>query len=85
MGVLTENLPDQHHRCSKRSSVLQANQRIIDAAASRLDIPSYKVILNLANYGNISAAFIPLALMRLFAVALVYLCWSKNLTSFIES
>ena len=42
--------------------MLQANQRIIDAAASRLDIPSDKVISNLANYGNTSAASIPLAL-----------------------
>lgn len=40
----------------------QANQRIIDAAATRLDIPSDKVISNLANYGNTSAASIPLAL-----------------------
>lgn len=40
----------------------QANQRIIDAVASRLDIPSDKVISNLANYGNTSAASIPLAL-----------------------
>ncbi|KAK3151056.1 hypothetical protein QOZ80_3AG0241120 [Eleusine coracana subsp. coracana] len=40
----------------------QANQRIIDAAASRLGIPSEKVISNLANYGNTSAASIPLAL-----------------------
>ncbi|RCV35683.1 hypothetical protein SEVIR_7G271000v4 [Setaria viridis] len=40
----------------------QANQRIIDAAASRLDIPSDKIISNLANYGNTSAASIPLAL-----------------------
>ena len=41
---------------------VQANQRIIDAAASRLDIPSDKVISNLANYGNTSSASIPLAL-----------------------
>ncbi|GJN01566.1 hypothetical protein PR202_ga18842 [Eleusine coracana subsp. coracana] len=40
----------------------QANQRIIDAAANQLDIPSDKVISNLANYGNTSAASIPLAL-----------------------
>ncbi|KAJ1273104.1 hypothetical protein BS78_06G254900 [Paspalum vaginatum] len=40
----------------------QANQRIIDAVATRLDIPSDKVISNLANYGNTSAASIPLAL-----------------------
>ncbi|KAL1154178.1 hypothetical protein V6Z11_A09G224000 [Gossypium hirsutum] len=40
----------------------QANQRIIDAVATRLDFPQEKVISNLANYGNTSAASIPLAL-----------------------
>jgi 3-oxoacyl-[acyl-carrier-protein] synthase III len=40
----------------------QANQRILDAVAQRLDIPKHKVISNLAKYGNTSAASIPLAL-----------------------
>lgn len=40
----------------------QANQRIIDAVATRLEIPSEHVISNLSNYGNTSAASIPLAL-----------------------
>ncbi|XP_055825310.1 beta-ketoacyl-[acyl-carrier-protein] synthase III A, chloroplastic-like [Solanum dulcamara] len=40
----------------------QANQRIIDAVATRLDVPSEHVISNLVNYGNTSAASIPLAL-----------------------
>jgi len=40
----------------------QANQRILDAVAERLNIPDHKVISNLANYGNTSAASIPLAL-----------------------
>ncbi|WP_026098267.1 beta-ketoacyl-ACP synthase 3 [Kamptonema formosum] len=40
----------------------QANQRILDAVAQRLNIPSEKVISNLAKYGNTSAASIPLAL-----------------------
>ncbi|KAI9174528.1 hypothetical protein LWI28_018636 [Acer negundo] len=40
----------------------QANQRIIDAVATRLEIPSERVLSNLANYGNTSAASIPLAL-----------------------
>ena len=40
----------------------QANQRILDAVAQRLRIPSEKVISNLAKYGNTSAASIPLAL-----------------------
>uniref|UniRef100_A0A803PM44 beta-ketoacyl-[acyl-carrier-protein] synthase III n=1 Tax=Cannabis sativa TaxID=3483 RepID=A0A803PM44_CANSA len=40
----------------------QANQRIIDAVANRLEVPQERVISNLANYGNTSAASIPLAL-----------------------
>jgi 3-oxoacyl-[acyl-carrier-protein] synthase-3 len=40
----------------------QANQRILDAVAQRLKIPGEKVLSNLANYGNTSAASIPLAL-----------------------
>jgi 3-oxoacyl-[acyl-carrier-protein] synthase-3 len=40
----------------------QANQRILDAVAQRLNIPDSKVISNLAQYGNTSAASIPLAL-----------------------
>ncbi len=40
----------------------QANQRIIDAVAERLNIPSWKVISNLSEYGNTSAASIPIAM-----------------------
>jgi 3-oxoacyl-[acyl-carrier-protein] synthase-3 len=40
----------------------QANERILNAVASRLTIPTEKVISNLAKYGNTSAASIPLAL-----------------------
>lgn len=40
----------------------QANQRILDAVAERMNIPTHKVISNLAHYGNTSAASIPLAL-----------------------
>jgi 3-oxoacyl-[acyl-carrier-protein] synthase III len=40
----------------------QANQRIINAVAERLEIPEHKVISNVANYGNTSAASIPIAL-----------------------
>lgn len=42
--------------------ILQANQRIIDSVATRLQFPAERVISNLANYGNTSAASIPLAL-----------------------
>ena len=40
----------------------QANQRILDAVAQRLKISGDKVISNMAEYGNTSAASIPLAL-----------------------
>jgi 3-oxoacyl-[acyl-carrier-protein] synthase III len=40
----------------------QANQRILDAIAQRLKIDNDKVVSNLANYGNTSAASIPLAI-----------------------
>ncbi|MCA1990982.1 MAG: ketoacyl-ACP synthase III [Coleofasciculus sp. S288] len=40
----------------------QANQRILDAVAQRLNIPAQKVLSNLAKHGNTSAASIPLAL-----------------------
>uniref|UniRef100_A0A1C9CB56 Beta-ketoacyl-[acyl-carrier-protein] synthase III n=1 Tax=Ahnfeltia plicata TaxID=28023 RepID=A0A1C9CB56_9FLOR len=40
----------------------QANERILNAVADRLSIPSSKLISNLEKYGNTSAASIPLAL-----------------------
>ncbi|MBE7381955.1 MAG: ketoacyl-ACP synthase III [Leptolyngbya sp. SIO1E4] len=40
----------------------QANQRILDAVADRLQVPSDRVISNMARHGNTSAASIPIAL-----------------------
>jgi 3-oxoacyl-[acyl-carrier-protein] synthase-3 len=40
----------------------QANTRIIDATARRLKLPAEKAFVNLASYGNTSAASIPIAL-----------------------
>ena len=40
----------------------QANQRIMDAVAERLQISPEKVVSNVAKYGNTSAASIPIAL-----------------------
>jgi 3-oxoacyl-[acyl-carrier-protein] synthase-3 len=40
----------------------QANQRILDSAAQRLGLPSERVVSNLSEYGNTSAASIPIAL-----------------------
>jgi len=40
----------------------QANKRILDALAKRLDIPEEKVMINVHKYGNTSAGTIPVAL-----------------------
>jgi 3-oxoacyl-[acyl-carrier-protein] synthase-3 len=40
----------------------QANTRIIDSVAKRLELDTEKVYMNIARYGNTSAASIPLAL-----------------------
>jgi len=40
----------------------QANMRIIEAVARRMDIPREKVMINIENYGNTTAATIPLCL-----------------------
>lgn len=40
----------------------QANKRIIDATASRIGLPSEKVMVNIQRYGNTTAGTIPLCL-----------------------
>jgi 3-oxoacyl-[acyl-carrier-protein] synthase III len=40
----------------------QANQRIIEATARRLKVPMANVVMNVARYGNTSAASIPIAM-----------------------
>ena len=40
----------------------QANQRILDSVGERLNVSSKKILSNLSNYGNTSAATIPLML-----------------------
>jgi len=40
----------------------QANQRILDATARRLDLPADRIISTIAEHGNTSAASVPLAL-----------------------
>lgn len=40
----------------------QANLRIIEALAKRLDVPMERMVINLERYGNTSAASIPIAL-----------------------
>ena len=44
----------------------QANLRIIDAVAKRLGLEPEKVLINIARYGNTTAATIPLALSEAY-------------------
>jgi 3-oxoacyl-[acyl-carrier-protein] synthase-3 len=44
----------------------QANRRIIEAAARRLDIPDERVVIDVEKYANTSGATIPLALDELY-------------------
>ena len=49
----------------------QANRRIIDATARYLGLPEDKVVINIEEYGNTSAASIPLALSETVRAGLV--------------
>jgi 3-oxoacyl-[acyl-carrier-protein] synthase-3 len=49
----------------------QANARIIEAAARRLELPPERVFMNVDRYGNTSAASIPIALAEAVAVGRV--------------
>ncbi len=44
----------------------QANKRIIDATANRMELDSSKVMLNIDRYGNTTAATIPLCLSEYY-------------------
>jgi 3-oxoacyl-[acyl-carrier-protein] synthase III len=49
----------------------QANRRIIDATARYLELPDEKVVINIEEYGNTSAASIPMALSETVRAGLV--------------
>ena len=49
----------------------QANKRILDLVARRLDIPIGKFYINIERYGNTSAASIPIALDEMNRVGLI--------------
>ena len=41
----------------------QANKRIIDAAAKRMELPEEKVMMNIHKYGNTTSGTLPLCLV----------------------
>ena len=69
-------VPDSINNCLKKINLPvsdvtwlllhQANQRILETAANKLNIPIHKVISNIELYGNTSAASIPIALDEAF-------------------
>jgi 3-oxoacyl-[acyl-carrier-protein] synthase III len=66
--VMGETAVDAVHKAGLRLGDIdwliphQANLRIIDAAAKRLDLPRDRVWVNLDRYGNTSAASVPICL-----------------------
>lgn len=63
-NLVIETLKDNHISPSQLALLIphQANLRIIQATAKRLNLPMEKVVVNLDRYGNTSAASIPIAL-----------------------
>lgn len=63
-SLVVETLKENKLKTSDLSLVIphQANLRIIQATAKRLNLPMEKVVVNLDRFGNTSAASIPIAL-----------------------
>jgi len=64
IGVITELLERNHLKITELDWLVphQANARILEAVAGRLDCPMSKVMVNIERFGNTSAATIPLCL-----------------------
>ena len=65
MADVSEEIMQRNHLTGKDISWLvphQANLRIIDATARRMNVNSNKVMINIHKYGNTTAATIPLCL-----------------------
>lgn len=60
----------------------QANLRIIEVASKRLGLPPEKVFINIARYGNTSAAAIPIALCEAIDEGRVYAGAHLGMVSF---
>lgn len=65
MADTAYEIMQRNHLCADDIAWLvphQANKRIIDATASRMDLPAEKVMVNIQRYGNTTAGTIPLCL-----------------------
>jgi 3-oxoacyl-[acyl-carrier-protein] synthase-3 len=69
MADITEEIVKKNNIDSEKIKLFiphQANLRIIDAAAKRVKLPPEKVVRNIVNYGNTTAATIPLGLSEAY-------------------
>ncbi len=69
MADITEEIIKKHNIKSEEVKLFiphQANQRIIDAAAKRVNLKPEQVMINIDKYGNTTAATIPLALSEAY-------------------
>jgi 3-oxoacyl-[acyl-carrier-protein] synthase-3 len=65
MAEVSAQIMERNHLQSKDVAWLvphQANKRIIDATAQRMDLPEEKVMLNIDKYGNTTSGTLPLCL-----------------------
>jgi 3-oxoacyl-[acyl-carrier-protein] synthase-3 len=65
MADVTEKILDRNNLTKEDISWLaahQANKRIIEATANRIDLPESKVMMNIQKYGNTTSATLPLLL-----------------------
>ena len=66
MGEVAERLLERNGLTGEDLDLLvphQANMRIVNATAQRINLPSEKVVINIGKYGNTTAGTIPLALV----------------------
>lgn len=69
MADVSHEIMERNHLAGKDIDWLvphQANKRIIDATAKRMELDSSRVMLNIDRYGNTTAATIPLCLSEYF-------------------
>lgn len=69
MADISAEILQKHHLTGKEIKYFiphQANLRIIDAAAKRMGLDDSQVVVNIQNYGNTTAATIPLALSEIY-------------------
>lgn len=68
VGMITDVIEDSFHEAGIEADAIdwfvphQANKRIIDASAKKLNISEDKVVITVQDHGNTSAASVPLAL-----------------------